>query len=102
MEGFVEGYLWAVFGGFGVILTLIAWWCALKERKFAQLAAWGSSFCTAFTSVMAYAMVVEWIEKEDWSAAMDVAPTMYKCLILYTLVLMASNLDALLYGCRRK
>lgn len=90
--------MWVVFGGLSVILTLAAWWLVLKGHSCAQLFAWGSCFCTAFTSVMAYAMVVDWVNKEDWSAAMDVSPTMYKLLIVYTVILMASNLAVTLYG----
>ena len=36
-------------------------------------------------------MVVSWVQAEDWSALLDVVPSMFPMLIVYTVILVAAN-----------
>lgn len=50
------------------------------------------SFCLHCLELLSeYAMVVSWVQAEDWSALLDVVPSMFPMLIVYIVILVAAN-----------
>ena len=49
------------------------------------------SFVTS-TLIMEYRMVLNWVKKEDWSALLDVVPTMFIVLCVYVIILLLANI----------
>lgn len=84
--------MWAICAGISVLLCVIAW--TLKIRK-SEKAAWASvnslSF-VAITLLMEYRMVLEWVNKEDWSALLDVVPSAFSMLTGYVIIMITANM----------
>lgn len=49
------------------------------------------SFVTS-TLIMEYRMVLNLVKKEDWSALLDVVPTMFIVLCVYVIILLLANI----------
>ena len=52
------------------------------------------SFVTS-TLIMEYRMVLNLVKKEDWSALLDVVPTMFIVLCVYVIILLLAILQSL-------
>ena len=61
----------------------------------------GLSF-TALTVVADYSMVSDWVKAEDWSALMDVVPTMAAALWVLTIASVLLNITPILLERRNK
>ena len=71
--------MWVIFG-LSAIASAIAnllFWFLGKEAKFFRFL---SLSLTALTLCAMYSMDAQWVIKEDWSALMDVVPTMSRYL----------------------
>lgn len=60
-------------------------------KSMAKAMAFAAFGFTALTLLSEYAMVVSWVQAEDWSALLDVVPFMFPMLIAYTVILVAAN-----------
>ncbi len=63
--------------------------------------AMGLSF-TALTVVADYSMVSDWVKAEDWSALLDVVPTMEAALWVVTILSISLNITLLLLDLKVK
>ena len=80
--------MWIVCGVISVIFCVTAWILTINKIKKAILA---SMSFVAITLLMEYKMVVNWVDKEDWSAMLDVVPSMFPVLCGYVILLLLAN-----------
>lgn len=92
--------MWILCGVLSVIFCVIGWIMAAKKNRAAVWAAVCSLAFVSLTLLMEYSMVSQWVNREDWSALMDVVPTMFSLLTGYVIVLLLAN--ALLIGAAKK
>ncbi len=87
--------MWIVCGIISVVFCVIAWIMTMNKNKKANLASMCSLSFVAITLLMEYGMVVNWVNKEDWSAMLDVVPSMFPMLCGYVVLLLIANIAAL-------
>ena len=69
----------------------MAWiWTINKNKKAILFSMCSLSFVTS-TLIMEYRIVLNWV-KEDWSALLDVVPTMFIVLCVYVILLLLANI----------
>ena len=90
--------MWIFCGIASLIFTILHGYAAFSGKSMAKGMAFGAFAFTALTLLSEYAMVVSWVQAEDWSALLDVVPYMFPILIVYTVVLIAANGLLLLTG----
>ena len=64
----------------------------IKKRK--SIAGWSSAGSLAFvalTLLMQYRMVLNWVNAEDWSALLDVVPSIFPILTGYVAIMLLAN-----------
>ena len=84
--------MWIICGMISVIFCVIAWVMAINKNKKANLASMCSVSFVAITLLMEYRMVLNWVNKEDWSALLDVVPSMFAILCGYVILLLLANI----------
>lgn len=92
--------MWIICGIMSVIFCAAGWNMAWKKNN---MACWASACSLAFVSLtllMEYRMVVNWVNKEDWSALSDVVPSMFSMLAGYVIIMLLAN--AVLIGMVKK
>ena len=94
---------WLVCGSLAFLLALVNLAMALqgKKRGHAGLL-FGSMACGALTLLEEYRMAVRWVQREDWSALMDVLPGMELILTWALFLGLGLNLAALVLHRRRE
>ena len=87
--------MWIIIGLIAIVATFINlyMYATGKDYKFAM--AMGLSF-TALTLCAEYSLVSVWVEVEDWSALMDVVPSMERALWFLTIVSILLNIAPIL------
>lgn len=88
--------MWIVFGMLSVIFSITNIYCAYKKKEKTIWLTLGALSFTLVTMLSQYAMINNWVNKEDWSALMDVVPSMYMMLIGYTIAMIGINCIALI------
>lgn len=87
--------MWIFFSIASVVFTGLHGYAAFSSKSMAKGMAKGMAFAafafTALTLLSEYAMVVSWVQAEDWSALLDVVPSMFPMLIVYIVILVAAN-----------
>ena len=83
--------MWIVTGVMSAIFCVIAWGMAAKKNPKVNWASACSLAFVAITLLMQYRMVSEWVNKEDWSALIDVVPSMFIILCWYVIVMFLAN-----------
>ena len=83
--------MWLIFGGIAIIATFINLYLYTKGKNYHLAMAIGLSF-TALTLVAEYNMVSNWVDVEDWSALLDVVPTMSTLLWILTIISILLNI----------
>ena len=83
--------MWIVCGVISVIFCVMAWIMTMNKNKNAVFASMFSLSFVAITLLMEYKMVVNWVDKEDWSAMLDVVPSMFPVLCGYVILLLLAN-----------
>lgn len=84
--------MWIVCGIISVIFCIMAWiWTINKNKKAILFSMCSLSFVTS-TLIMEYRMVLNLVKKEDWSALLDVVPTMFIVLCVYVIILLLANI----------
>lgn len=62
-----------------------------KKRDKAMWASVSSLVLVIVSLLLEYKMVLDWINKSDWSAMLDVVPTMFFLLCIYVVVMILVN-----------
>ena len=66
--------------------------CAgIKKRDKAMWASVSSLVLVIVSLLLEYKMVLDWVNKSDWSAMLDVVPTMFFLLCIYVVVMILVN-----------
>lgn len=87
---YLFGTMWLVFG-IGAVITAILniiWTVKEKEAKWFRFM---SLSLTALTLCAFYSQNAAWVLREDWSALMDVVPSISKTLWVLTIISVALN-----------
>lgn len=92
--------MWMLCGALSVFFTGITLYSTLREKNGADWASVCSLSFTAITLLLEYKMAVDWVCREDWTALLDVMPTMFSVLAGYVIIQILLNAIAL--GIRRK
>jgi CDP-diglyceride synthetase len=82
--------MWILFGVVAIIMAIlnIIWYVNNREPKWFRFA---SLAFTALTLCAFYSQNAAWVLKEDWSALVDVVPTMSNALWILTIVSILIN-----------
>ena len=83
--------MWIATGIMSVVFCVAAWGMAAKKNVKANWASGCSLAFVAVTLLMEYRMVVDWVNKEDWGALMDVVPSMFPILCGYVVIMLLAN-----------
>lgn len=83
--------MWIISGIISVLFCGIGWITVIKKSRNAALASACSLSFTAITLLMEYKTVLDWVNREDWSALLDVVPFMFKVMVVYVIVMIAAN-----------
>jgi membrane-associated HD superfamily phosphohydrolase len=83
--------MWLIFGGIAIIATFINLYLYTTGKNYHLAMAMGLSF-TALTLVASYSMVSDWVNVEDWSALLDVVPTMSRAFWILTVISILLNI----------
>ena len=87
---------WLLLGSFAFLLALVNLALALLGKGRGQNALlFGSLACGVLALLEEYRLAVEWVQKEDWSALMDVLPGMELVLTAAVFAGLGLNLAAL-------
>ena len=87
---------WLLLGALAFLLALVNLALALLGNGRGQNALlFGSLACGVLAMLEEYRLAVEWVQKEDWSALMDVLPAMELVLTAAVFVGLGLNLAAL-------
>ena len=78
--------MWIICGALSAIFCVIAFIMVKKKNRIAY---WASG--SSLTLLMEYKMVVDWVNREDWSALLDVAPHMFSLLTGYVVIMLLLN-----------
>ena len=88
---------WLLLGALAFLLALVNLALALLGKGRGQsLLLFGSLACGVLAMLEEYRLAVEWVQKEDWSALMDVLPAMELVLTAAVFAGLGLNLAALI------
>lgn len=93
--------MWIFCGIASVVFTVLHGYAVFSGKSMAKAMAFGAFGFTALTLLSEYAMVASWVQAEDWSALLDVVPSMFPLLIAYTVILVVANGLLLFTGKKR-
>lgn len=75
----------------------------LKRKKSMAFRAFACSLTfVSLTLLFEYRMVLDWVTEEDWSAMLDVVPTMSSALTGYVILMIPVNLLPMFLAGRKK
>lgn len=72
--------MWIICGIISVVFSIAGWIMTAKKAIKALWASVCSLVFVSLTLLMEYKMVLNWVNKEDWSALFDVVPPMFQIL----------------------
>ncbi|KKE79437.1 hypothetical protein DTX80_03145 [Bacilli bacterium] len=93
--------MWIILGVIAIIATFINLYMYGTGKDYKLAMALGLSF-TALTLVAEYRMVSDWVKVEDWSALLDVVPTMETALWFLTILSILLNITPILLELKSK
>lgn len=93
--------MWMLLGVIALIATFSNLYLYGTGRDYQFAMAMGLSF-TALTLAAQYSMVADWVKIEDWSALLDVVPTLEGALWVLTIVAILLNLAPILLEMKNK
>jgi len=93
--------MWIFLGILAIIATFTNLYLYKTGRDYRLAMALGLSF-TALTLTAEYSLVSNWVKVEDWSALMDVVPTMEMPLLYLTIISIALNITPILLDLRNR
>lgn len=74
-----------------ILFCVIAWVMAMKKSKKSHWASVCSLSFAVITLLMEYRAVLEWVNREDWTALMDVVPSTFPMLCGYVVLMLLAN-----------
>ena len=83
--------MWMITGIISVITTIIALLMAVNQNKKKVYISVTAITFLVITLLLQYNQVNVWVMKEDWSALMDVIPSMNGILCGYTVIILLAN-----------
>lgn len=83
--------MWIVCGAISLLFGIIAWLMVVNKNPKATWASACSLSFVALTCLMEYKLVLDFVNKEDWSALMDVVPGMFTVLCGYVMIMILAN-----------
>ncbi|APH04987.1 hypothetical protein [Bacillus weihaiensis] len=93
--------MWLILGLIAIVATFINLYMYKTGKDYKLAMAMGLSF-TALTHCAKYSLVANWVKVEDWSALLDVVPTMEKALWFLTIVSILLNIAPILFELKNK
>ncbi|MCV9888033.1 hypothetical protein [Metabacillus halosaccharovorans] len=93
--------MWLILGLIAIVATFINLYMYKTGKDYKLAMAMGLSF-TALTLCGVYSLVSNWVKGEDWSALLDVVPTMEKALWFLTIVSILLNIAPILLELKNK
>ncbi len=93
--------MWIILGVIALVATIINLYMYGTGKDYKLAMAMGLSF-TALTLVAEYRMVSDWVKVEDWSALLDVVPTMEIALWTLTIISILLNITPILLELKNK
>lgn len=92
---------WLLFGSVSMLLSLVHLLRSACRKPCGSFLLFSSLAALALTLLSGLWMILQWTEKSDWSALMDVVPAMTVLASLFVFLIAGLNLTALLLA-RRK
>jgi hypothetical protein len=89
--------MWMICGILSSVFTVLGWALAVKKNHKASWASLCALSFTVLTLLMGYRQILYWVNREDWTALMDVVPSTYNMFVGFAIVLILANIPALLY-----
>ena len=83
--------MWIICGVISIIFCIGGWILKIKESNRAVLSAICSLAFVIATLLVQYKMVLDWVNKKDWTALMDVMPSTFVILCVYAVILILVN-----------
>lgn len=83
--------MWLLCIGLSVVLTIVSLVLVSKKRDKAMWASVSSLVLVIVSLLLEYKMILDWVNKKDWSAMLDVVPTMFFLLCIYVVVMILVN-----------
>lgn len=93
--------MWIILGIIAIIATFINLYMYKAGKDYKLAMAMGLSF-TALTLCAENSLISNWVKVEDWSALLDVVPTMEKALWFLTIVSILLNIAPIFLELRNK
>ena len=93
--------MWLILGIIAIIATFINLYMYKTGKDYKLAMAVGLSF-TALTLCAEHSLISNWVKVEDWSALLDVVPTMEKALWFLTIVSILLNIAPIFLELRNK
>lgn len=94
--------MWIICGVLSVIFCVLGWVMASRKKVKACWASFCSLVFVSLTLFMEYRMVWYWVNEEDWSALLDVVPSMFYVLTGYVIIMLLANTAAVAMMWKRK
>lgn len=88
--------MWIICAALSIIFYVIGWILVSKKKI---TTCWASASSPAFvtlTLLMEYKIILNWVNTKDWTALLDVVPTMFIILTGYVIIMFFAN--AILIG----
>ena len=93
--------MWIILGVIGIVATFINLYMYRTGKDYKLAMAIGLSF-TALTLCAEYSAVSKWVKDEDWSALLDVIPTMESALWFLTIISILLNIAPIFLELKNK
>ena len=83
--------MWMAYAALSIIFYVSGWIFLSKKKSIAGWSSAGSLAFVALTLLMQYRMVLNWVNAEDWSALLDVVPSIFPILTGYVAIMLLAN-----------
>ena len=93
--------MWLILGVIAIVATFTNLYMYKTGKDYKLAMAIGLSF-TALTLAAEYSLIFNWVKSEDWSALLDVVPTMVKTLWFLTIVSILLNIAPIFLELKNK
>lgn len=93
--------MWIVFGGIAIVATFLNLYMYKVRKNYKLAMAIGLSF-TALTLCSEYTLVSGWVKVNDWSALLDVVPSMETSLWFLTIISIILNIIPILLELKKE
>ena len=94
--------MWLLCGAASALFCAAGWLMAWKDSSKALWAGVCSLTFVSLTLLMEYRQVLNWVNKEDWSALLDVVPSMFSILAGYVIIMLIANLFLVFFAGRKR